>query len=120
SVTEALRAGGFSNDAKVHIRWVPSDQCASEAGAREALGGVDAVLVPGGFGVRGIEGKLGALRWAREHLVPTLGICLGLQCMVIEFSRNVCGIQGASSTEFDPDGPAPVIATMEEQKAFVD
>ncbi|NLJ54910.1 MAG: CTP synthase [Intrasporangiaceae bacterium] len=120
SVMEALRAGGFHNDAKVRIRWVESDKCATEAGAREELSGVDAVLVPGGFGVRGIEGKVGALRWARERQVPTLGICLGLQCMVIEYARNVCGIEGASSTEFDPGTDAPVIATMEEQKAFVE
>ena len=120
SVTEALRAGGFHNDAKVRIRWVESDKCATEAGAREELNGVDAVLVPGGFGIRGIEGKVGALRWARERQVPTLGICLGLQCMVIEHARNVCGIEDASSTEFDPGTAAPVIATMEEQKAFVD
>lgn len=120
SVTEAMRAGGFHHDAKVNIRWVASDDCQTEAGAQKALGGVDAVLVPGGFGVRGIEGKLGALKWAREREVPTLGICLGLQCMVIEFARNVAGIEGASSTEFDPQTPAPVIATMEEQKAFVE
>jgi CTP synthase len=120
SVTEALRAGGFHHDAKVSIRWVASDECQTEAGAQKALGGVDAVLVPGGFGVRGIEGKLGALRWARERQVPTLGICLGLQCMVIEYARNVAGIEGASSTEFDPLTPAPVIATMEEQKAYVE
>ena len=88
SVTEALRAGGFHHDAKVRIRWVPSDSCETESGAQRALGGVDAVLVPGGFGVRGIEGKVGALRWARTHLVPTLGICLGLQCMVIEYARD--------------------------------
>ncbi|WP_270887846.1 CTP synthase [Pedococcus sp. 5OH_020] len=120
SVTEAMRAGGFHHDARVSIRWVASDECQTEAGAQRALGGVDAVLVPGGFGVRGIEGKLGALRWARERRVPTLGICLGLQCMVIEYARNVAGIAGASSTEFDPQTPAPVIATMEEQKAFVE
>ncbi|GAA1157444.1 CTP synthase [Ornithinicoccus hortensis] len=120
SVSEAMRAGGFHHDAKVSIRWVASDECRTESGASKALGGVDAILVPGGFGVRGIEGKIGALRWARERGVPTLGICLGLQAMVIEFARNVAGIEGASSTEFDPDGPAPVIATMEEQKAFVD
>ncbi|WP_345505022.1 CTP synthase [Pedococcus ginsenosidimutans] len=120
SVTEAMRAGGFHHDAKVKIRWVASDECQTEVGAQRALGGVDAVLVPGGFGVRGIEGKLGALRWAREKQVPTLGICLGLQCMVIEYARNVAGIEGASSTEFDPQTPAPVIATMEEQKAFVE
>ncbi len=120
SVTEALRAGGFHHDAKVRIRWVASDECQTPSGAQKALGGVDAVLVPGGFGVRGIEGKLGALTWAREHRVPTLGICLGLQCMVIEYARNVAGIEGASSTEFDPETPAPVVATMEEQKAFVE
>ncbi|MFC7489012.1 CTP synthase [Knoellia sp. CPCC 206453] len=120
SVTEALRAGGFHHDAKVKIRWVASDECQTEAGAQKSLGGVDAVLVPGGFGVRGIEGKLGALTWARTHRVPTLGICLGLQCMVIEYARNVAGIDGASSTEFDPETPAPVIATIEEQKAFVE
>ncbi|WP_299518282.1 CTP synthase [uncultured Serinicoccus sp.] len=120
SVTEAMRAGGFKHDAKVDIRWVASDECRTEAGAARALGGVDAILVPGGFGVRGIEGKIGALRWARERQVPTLGICLGLQAMVIEHARNVAGIEGASSTEFDPDTPAPVIATMEEQKSFVE
>ena len=119
SVTEALRAGGFRHDAKVDIRWVASDACQTEAGATRALGGVDAVLVPGGFGVRGIEGKIGALRWARERQVPTLGICLGLQAMVIEHARNVAGIPGASSTEFDPQAPDPVIATMKEQEAFV-
>jgi len=119
SVTEALRAGGFHHDARVTIRWVPSDDCRTPEGAQEALGGVDAVLVPGGFGVRGIEGKLGALRWARERKVPTLGLCLGLQCMVIEYARNVAGLEGASSSEFDPDSPHPVIATMEEQLAIV-
>ena len=119
SVTEALRAGGFHHDAHVSIRWVPSDECATEAGAQRALGGVDAVLVPGGFGIRGIEGKIGALRWARERGVPTLGLCLGLQAMVIEYARNVAGIEGASSTEFDPDTPAPVVATMAEQLHIV-
>ena len=120
SVTEAMRAAGFHHNAKVRIRWVASDECQTEAGAQRALGGVDAVLVPGGFGVRGIEGKLGALHWARVRQIPTLGICLGLQCMVIEYARNVAGIAGASSSEFDPDTEHPVIATMEEQKAFVD
>ncbi|WP_179463538.1 CTP synthase [Janibacter alkaliphilus] len=120
SVTEALRSGGFHHDAKVRIRWVASDECQTPAGAQRALGGVDAVLVPGGFGVRGIEGKLGALRWSREHGVPTLGICLGLQCMVIEHARNVAGIEGASSSEFDPGTPAPVVATMAEQRSVVD
>ncbi|GAA3673552.1 CTP synthase [Yimella lutea] len=120
SVTEALRAGGFHYDARVKIRWVASDSCATDAGAQKELAGVDAVLVPGGFGVRGIDGKLGALKWAREKGVPTLGICLGLQCMVIEYARNVAGIADASSSEFDPDTKTPIIATMEEQKNFVE
>jgi CTP synthase len=83
------------------------------------LSGVDAICVPGGFGVRGIEGKVGALRWARENGVPALGLCLGLQCMVIEYARAQAGMEGASSSEFDPDSPFPVIATMEEQKDIV-
>ncbi|MFI2102688.1 CTP synthase [Isoptericola sp. NPDC019693] len=119
SVTEALRAGGFDNDAKVGVRWVAADDCQTPEGAQEALEGVDAVLVPGGFGVRGIDGKVGALRWARENLVPTLGICLGLQSMVIEYARNVLGLEDASSTEFDPHSTHPVIATMAEQLAIV-
>ncbi len=119
SVTEALRAGGFAHDAKVHIRWVASDDCESVEGADEQLRDVDAVCVPGGFGIRGVEGKLGALRYAREHGIPTLGLCLGLQCMVIEAARNLAGIDGASSSEFDPETPAPVIATMAEQHAVV-
>ncbi len=120
SVTEALRAGGFDADARVVLRWVPSDDCTTPDGARRALSGVDAVCVPGGFGVRGIECKLGALTWARATKVPTLGLCLGLQCMVIEHARTVAGLEGASSSEFDPQTPHPVVATMEEQKAFVE
>ncbi|GAA1498892.1 CTP synthase [Paeniglutamicibacter kerguelensis] len=120
SVTEALRAGGFANKTKVQIRWVPSDDCSTEAGAKKALAGVDAICVPGGFGIRGLEGKLGALKFAREHGMPTLGLCLGLQSMVIEYARNVVGLVDASSTEFEPDTKHPVIATMEEQLAIVD
>jgi CTP synthase len=120
SVTEALRAGGFAQDAKVQIRWVASDTCETREGAHRALHGVDAICVPGGFGVRGIEGKLGALRWARENAVPTLGLCLGLQCMVIEYARTVVGLDGASSSEFDPGTKHPVIATMAEQEHIVD
>jgi CTP synthase len=119
SVCEALKAGGFAHDAKVTIRWVTSDDCVTPLGAERALGGVDAVLVPGGFGVRGIEGKLGALTWARTNLVPTLGICLGLQCMVIEFARSELGLTDASSSEFDPGTTNPVVATMAEQLAIV-
>jgi CTP synthase len=119
SVTEALSAGGFAADARVDMRWVPSDDCTTPEGAARALGGVDAVCVPGGFGVRGIEGKLGAIRHAREHGVPLLGLCLGLQCAVIEYARNVVGLAGANSAEFGPDSPHNVIATMEEQKGIV-
>jgi CTP synthase len=115
SVTEALRAGGFANIAKVNIKWIPSDACETEEGARAELSDVDAICVPGGFGVRGIEGKLGALKFARENGIPALGLCLGLQCMVIEYARNVVGLHGASSTEFDPEAKYPVIATMAEQ-----
>ena len=120
SVTEALRAGGFANDARVSIRWVESDSCETPEGARKALEGVDAILVPGGFGVRGIEGKLGALTLARKQQIPTLGICLGLQCMVIEFARTELGLLEASSSEFDPETPDPVVATMAEQLVIVD
>jgi CTP synthase len=120
SVVEALRAGGFHHRARVNVRWVPSDECRTPEGAARHLGSVDGVLVPGGFGIRGIEGKIGALQYAREQRIPTLGLCLGLQCMVIEYARNVAGIPGASSSEFDPDTQNPVIATMEEQKVYVD
>jgi len=119
SVSEALRAGGFANWAKVNIRWVASDTCETPAGAAEFLGEVDGVVIPGGFGIRGVEGKLGALRYARENQLPTLGLCLGLQCMVIEASRNLLGLEDAASTEFDPDTHAPVIATMAEQVDIV-
>jgi CTP synthase len=120
SVTEALRAGGFARDSRVNIRWVASDTCESAEGARRMLAGVDAICVPGGFGIRGIEGKVGALRWARDNGVPALGLCLGLQCMVIEYARSMAGLEKADSTEFDPDSPEPVIATMEEQVAYVE
>ena len=120
SVAEALRAGGFAHEARVTVRWIASDECETPGGAARQLAHVDAVCVPGGFGIRGIEGKLGALTYARTHGVPTLGLCLGLQCMVIEYARTVAGLSKAGSTEFDPDCPEPVIATMEEQKSFVD
>lgn len=120
SVTEALRHGGLANDARVTIEWIPSDACETEDGASAHLGHVDAIVVPGGFGIRGIEGKLGALTYARTHGIPTLGLCLGMQCMVIEYARSEAGIADASSSEFDPDTTHPVIATMEHQKAVVD
>jgi len=119
SVSEALRAGGFANNAKVNLKWVASDDCATAEGAKSALSDVDAICVPGGFGVRGIEGKLGALKFARENRIPTLGLCLGLQCMVIEAARNLAGINDANSAEFSPESGTHVIATMEDQKSIV-
>jgi CTP synthase len=115
SVSEALRAGGFAHRARVEIRWVPSDECQTPAGAAKALANVDGVLIPGGFGVRGIEGKIGAAGYARGQQIPALGLCLGLQCMVIEAARELAGLAGANSAEFDPDSPHPVIATMADQ-----
>lgn len=119
SVTEALRAGGFANNAKVDIKWVASDECETWEGATTHLSDVDAICVPGGFGVRGIEGKIGALHFARTMKIPTLGLCLGLQCMVIEAARNLAGISGANSAEFAPDTDSPVISTMVDQQAAV-
>ncbi|MEO7262214.1 MAG: CTP synthase, partial [Jatrophihabitantaceae bacterium] len=119
SVTEALRAGGFAHRTKVLLRWVASDLCETPAGAAAQLAGVDGVVIPGGFGIRGIEGKLGAIRYARERGVPTLGLCLGLQCMTIEVARHVAGLPGANSAEFEPETPDPVIATMADQVEVV-
>lgn len=118
SVSEALRAGGFANEAKIEIVWIASDECETPEGAKKHLAGVDAICVPGGFGIRGIEGKVGALKFARENGIPTLGLCLGLQCMVIEAARNLAGIKDAISAEFSDSG-TPVIATMDDQKDVV-
>jgi CTP synthase len=115
SVTEALRAAGAANDTHIDIRWVTSDDCDTPERAAATLDGVDGVLVPGGFGVRGIEGKLGAVRHAREHRIPTLGLCLGLQCMVIDVARHKAGLDGANSAEFDAETAHPVISTMADQ-----
>jgi CTP synthase len=119
SPAEALRAGGFGNDARVNIRWVTSDDCQTPEGAARQLDGADGVLVPGGFGVRGIEGKIGAVRYAREQQIPVLGLCLGLQCMAIEVARDLAGLEGANSAEFDPATVYPVIATMADQEDVV-
>ncbi|HHW50734.1 MAG TPA: CTP synthase, partial [Pseudoclavibacter sp.] len=119
SVTEALRAGGFAHGAKVDVKWIVSDDCLDPEQRAKLLGDVDAICVPGGFGIRGIEGKLAALEFARENKIPTLGLCLGLQCMVIEFARDVVGWSDASSSEFNPDTPHPVIATMAEQVEII-
>lgn len=118
SIAEALRAAAFQHYQKVDIQWVSADECASPEGAAQALAGLDGLVIPGGFGHRGIEGKIGAITYAREHKLPTLGICLGLQCIVLEAARSA-GIEDASSTEFDPQTSAPVIATMAEQQAAV-
>ena len=118
SVSEALRAGGFANLAKVEIVWIASDECETPEGAKRLLSGVDAICVPGGFGIRGIEGKVGALEYARTNKIPTLGLCLGLQCMVIEAARHLAGITDAISAEFSDSG-TPVIATMDDQKDVV-
>ncbi|TDC87472.1 CTP synthase [Saccharopolyspora aridisoli] len=115
SVTEALRAGGFAHHAKVEISWVGSDTCETDSGAAQALSRVDGVLIPGGFGVRGIEGKLGAIRYARTNNIPVLGLCLGLQCMVIETARSLGGLERANSTEFEEPCQHPVISTMADQ-----
>ncbi len=119
SVTEALRAGGFANDTRIDIRWVVSDSCETPEGAARQLDGVNGILIPGGFGVRGIEGKLGAIRHGREQQIPVLGLCLGLQCMVIEAARSLAGLAEANSLEFDEATPHPVVATMADQRDVV-
>ncbi|MCF6097545.1 CTP synthase [Thermovorax subterraneus] len=117
SVAEALCHGGIANDARVDIKWVHSEELESDgADIKEVLADVSGILVPGGFGDRGIEGKIKAIRYARENKIPFFGICLGMQCAVIEFARNVCGLKGAHSTEFEPKTPYPVIDLMPEQK----
>ena len=120
SVTEALRAGGFANRAKVEIKWVTSDDCRTPAGAEEQLSDVDAICIPGGFGDRGVDGKVSAITYGREKKIPLLGLCLGLQCVVIEAARNLAGLPEANSTEFDPAAQHPVISTMAEQLEIVD
>ena len=118
SVTEAIRAGAFGHYAKADIQWIASDECDTPEGAEAQLGDLDAIVVPGGFGIRGIEGKIGAVRYAREHKIPFLGLCLGLQCTVIEAARQA-GIEKASSSEFDPETAEPVISTMADQHEAV-
>jgi CTP synthase len=119
SVIEALKHGGFHHGARVNLTWLASDQL-MEGGVEEVLAGANGVLVPGGFGIRGVEGKIEAIRFAREQQVPYLGLCLGLQCAVIEHARNVCGIPGANSSEFDPNATDPVIDLLPEQEGVVD
>lgn len=118
SVAEALKHGGIAEHLSVKIEWIDSEQV-NGANAQERLGHLDGILVPGGFGVRGTEGKIAAVAWARKNQVPFLGICMGLQMAVIEFARDVAGLDGADSTEFDPDTPYPVISLMEDQNGVV-
>jgi CTP synthase len=118
SVAEALRAGGFAHRTKVEMRWVASDDCETDSRAAAVLDDVHGVLIPGGFGIRGIEGKIGAIRYARHRGLPVLGLCLGLQCIVIEAARSV-GLTEANSAEFEPDTPEPVISTMVDQEDIV-
>ena len=119
SVAEALTHGGIENQVKVNIRWVDSE-AVSDKNAAQVLAGADGILVPGGFGGRGIEGKISAVRYAREHRVPFLGICLGMQMAVVEFARHVCGLAGAHSSELDPQAPYPVIDLMPDQRGITD
>jgi CTP synthase len=119
SVIEALKHGGFHHGARVNLTWIPSDELIA-GGVEEILGRADGILVPGGFGIRGVEGKVEAIRFARETRIPYLGLCLGLQCAVIEFARNVCGLEGANSSEFDPNTPHPVIDLLPEQEGVVE
>jgi CTP synthase len=113
SLNEALIHGGIANNVSVRIQWTDSEEI-ERSGVERLLNDVDGILVPGGFGERGIEGKIEAVRFAREKKIPFLGICLGMQCAVIEFARNVCGLERANSSEFDPNTPYPVIYLIEE------
>jgi CTP synthase len=119
SVVEALRHGALTNDVNLDLRWVPSDDMDGLLAA-DHLEGLDGIVVPGGFGIRGIEGKISAARHARENGIPYLGLCLGLQCAVIEFARSRLGLAGANSAEFDPTSPHPVIDLMESQQNVAD
>jgi CTP synthase len=119
SMWEALTHGGIANDARVKVRKVNAQEV-EKSGANELLEGAHGVLVPGGFGERGVEGKISAIRWAREKKVPYFGLCLGMQCATIEFARSVAGIEAAHSMEFAPQGGDPVICLMDSQKNVVD
>ena len=120
SIHEALAHGGIPNDAGVDIEWLASDRFTDQDAAGRLLTGFDGLLVPGGFGDRGIEGMVQAVRWAREHALPFFGICLGMQIAIIEFARNVCGLTDTNSTEFEPDCPTPVVALLPDQRGISD
>ena len=121
SVAEALSHAGFAFGTNIKIRWVNSEELEDHLETLpEALAGVSGIVVPGGFGVRGTEGKIAAIRYAREHKIPFLGLCLGMQCAVIEFARDVCGMEGADSSEFSPESRYPVIDLMPDQEDVTD
>ena len=120
SVAESLRHAGYKYNAKVDIEWIDSEKLENDNNYTDILNAVDGIIVPGGFGKRGIEGKIKAIKYARENNVPFLGICLGMQLAVIEFARNVCKIKNATSTEFDENTTEPIIDLMEEQKKITD
>jgi CTP synthase len=116
SVKEALVHGGIPNDAKVAISWIDSDRFTDQDAAEEILSDFNGLLIPGGFGVRGVEGMIHAIQWAREHQLPYFGICLGLQTAIIEFARNACRLEDSNSTEFAPECGSPVISLMSDQR----
>ena len=116
SVQEALIHGGIAHDAGVDIHWLSSDQFTEQDAAGQVLEGFDGLLIPGGFGIRGVDGMIEAIRWAREHDLPFFGICLGLQIAIIEFARNVCRLPDSNSTEFAPECESPVISLMPSQR----
>ncbi|MGD9851466.1 MAG: CTP synthase [Nitrospirales bacterium] len=119
SISEALIHGGLHDEAGIHIRWVESGDLERE-GTERLLADVDGVLIPGGFGIRGIEGKIHAIQYVRERQIPFFGICLGMQCAVIEIARNLAGLHGANSSEFDSNTPHPVIDLLPEQRTIQD
>ena len=116
SVVESIKHAGYEHSAKIEIKWINSEDCVDMAVCKELMKDVDGVVIPGGFGIRGVEGKLNVIKHARENNVPFLGICLGMQCAVTEFARNVAGLKGANSTEFDENTPYPVVDLMLDQK----
>ncbi len=120
SVQEALTHGGIPNDAKIEVEWIASDQFTDQTAAGRLLSGYDGLLIPGGFGERGIGGMVEAIRWARENDLPFFGICLGLQVAIIEFARNVCRLPDTNSTEFEPNCETPVISLMRSQRDVSD
>jgi CTP synthase len=113
---EALYHGAVANDAKLKLKWIDTDRVEDEVSLANLLSYMDGILIPGGFGLRGVEGKIKVVKYARENKKPFLGICLGMQCMVIEYARNICGLKGANSTEFDDATPHPVIDLLPEQR----